>query len=103
MQEKNGLNSGSLEVLLKEFGLATYKDGFFVGLLAALILKLGIANIATGMQEFIIWVLLCTGIIVSINQAIRRKALINPPWDGFISGFGILIGLLELLPRLITS
>jgi len=34
---------------------------------------------------------------VSVNQAIRKKSLINPPWDGFISGFGTFVGIVDLL------
>jgi hypothetical protein len=49
------------------------------------------------LQKLIVFVLLLSGIITSINQALRRKALISPPWDGFISGFGCLIGLIDLL------
>jgi hypothetical protein len=77
--------------------LARFKDGFFLGFFFALVLQLGIINITTSLQKLIATVLLLVGIVVSINQAIRRKSLISPPWDGFISGFGTLLGIISLV------
>jgi hypothetical protein len=85
------------KTLFEELGLATFKDGFGLGIFVALVLQLGIINITTSMQKAIVLVLLLAGMLTSINQALRRKALISPPWDGFISGFGTLIGIINLL------
>jgi len=89
--------------LLEEIGLATFKDGFTIGIFVALVLQLGIIKITTSMQEAIVSILLLVGIITSVNRAYRRKALINPPLDGFISGFGTLIGLINLIIPKIAS
>jgi len=89
------------ESWLEDWKLLTFKDGFIVGMFSALILQLGIIKITTALQNFILLILLISGIVVSINQAFRRKALLNPSWDGFISGFGTLIGIINLiLPQL---
>ena len=77
--------------------MATFKDGFILGIISALVLQLGIINITTSLQKLIIIILLIAGILTSINQALRRKSLISPSWDGFISGFGTLIGIIDLM------
>ena len=93
--------SESQETWLEKWKLVTFKDGFIVGMFSALILQLGIINITTSLQNLILLILFIAGIAVSLNQAFRRKALINPTWDGIISGFGTLIGILNLiLPQL---
>jgi hypothetical protein len=91
------LSTSKNRTLFEELGLATFRDGFIVGLFSALILQLGIIDITTVTQRAIVFVLLGAGILVSVNQAVRRKSLISPPWDGFISGFGTFIGIIELL------
>lgn len=83
--------------LFEELGLATFRDGFIMGLFSALVLHLGIIEITTALQRAIVLSLLVVGILVSVNQAMRRKSLITPPWDGFISGFGTVIGLVDLM------
>jgi len=89
------------ETWLEDWRLVTFKNGFIIGMFSALILQLGIIKVTTAMQNFILVILLLAGIVVSINQAFRRKALISPSWDGFISGFGTLIGIINLiLPQL---
>lgn len=83
--------------LFEELGLTTFRDGFIIGLFSALILHLGIIEITTALQTAIVLILLIVGILVSVNQAMRRKSLISPPWDGFISGFGTFVGIVELI------
>jgi hypothetical protein len=97
MKKENPLRKPSEESWIEGWQLATFKDGFFLGVFFALILQLGIINITTSLQRFIVFVLLLAGIITTLNQAFRRKALISPSWDGFIAGFGWLIGIIDLL------
>ena len=80
-----------------EWKLATFKDGFIIGIFSALVLQLGIINVTTPLQKSIVFVFLLFGILTSVNQALRRKSLISPPWDGFFSGFGTLMGIIDLL------
>jgi hypothetical protein len=81
----------------EDWKLARFRDGFVIGIFVALVLHLGIINITTSMQKAILVILLFVGIGISINQAFRKKSLISPPWDGFISGFGTLVAIIELL------
>jgi uncharacterized membrane protein HdeD (DUF308 family) len=94
---KENALSRTTESSFEEWKLVTFKDGFIVGIFAALVIQLGIINITTSMQKAIVGILLLAGLVTSINQAFRRKALINPSWDGFISGFGTLVGIINLL------
>jgi hypothetical protein len=91
------LSKSEDKTLFEELGLATFRDGFILGLLSALVLHLGIIDIRTSMQRAIVYILLLCGILISVNQAIRRKSLISPSWDGFISGFGTFIGIIDLM------
>jgi len=97
MKEENSLNEKEQKSLLEEIGLATYRDGFAVGVFIALILKLGIIEITTSMQSIIVFILLSIGVIITINKAFSRSSLISPPWDGFFSGFGVVFGVISLI------
>lgn len=85
------------ESWLEGWKLTTFKEGFGVGAFLALILQLGIINITVSTLKFFVFVFLLVGILVSVNQAIRRKSLISPAWDGFVSGFCTVIGIIDLL------
>ena len=97
MTEEKPLSKSQPESWLEGWKLARFRDGFFLGFFFALILQLGIVEITTSLQKAIVATLLLLGIVVSLNQAMRRKSLISPPWDGFISGFGTFIGFIDLI------
>lgn len=89
--------------MFEEIGLATYKDGFTLGGILALILELGIVQITTRLQEFIVFSLLVFGIFVAIHKVYTGSALINPPIDGFISGFGVVFGAINIIKIYVLS
>jgi len=97
LMTENHLSKSQEPSWFDEWKLATFKDGFIIGVFSALVLQLGIINVTTVLQKSIVFAFLLFGIFTSINQALRRKALISPPWDGFLSGFGTLIGIIDLL------
>ena len=71
-----------------------FRQGFIVGALFALLLRYGIVTIT--IEREITLILLVLGIFIAFHQAFRRKSLINPPSDGFISGFGTILGMFGL-------
>ena len=100
MTKESSLYPEKLKSLLEEFGLATYEDGFIVGALFAIVLHLGIIKIVTPLDNILVTVLLIAGILVALNKAFSRGSLISPPWDGFISGFGVILGGINLIEHL---
>jgi hypothetical protein len=84
--------------LFEELGLATFQDGFFIGTFIAIFLRLGIIQIVSPLERLLTFTLLMLGIAVTVNKAFRRKSLTSsPPWDGFISGFGVVFGVINLI------
>lgn len=89
--------STSEESWLKGWIPMTYKQGFKVGFALAIILQAGILNIPTSTLRFVVILFLAIGIVTSTNEAFNRKALINPQWDGLISGFCTFAALIDLI------
>ena len=92
MPQESSISPEKPKSWFEEIGLATGKDGFTVGGFSALILKLGIIKITTRMHEIIVFILVLFGIFVAIHKVYTNHPLINPPVDGFISGFGVVLG-----------
>jgi len=86
-----------------ELGLATYLDGFLIGFFIAFILRLGIIQIVTPLEKLLIFSVVIFGVVLTFNKAFRRKSLITPPWDGFISGFGVVLGIISIIETYILS
>jgi len=75
--------------------LATFKDGFIVGILGAIALQLGIFTIQALQQIVAIYLLLGLSIIVTFARMWKRRSIFSPPVDGFILGFGWLFSLIN--------
>jgi hypothetical protein len=97
MTEEKSICDSKQESWLESWVLVRFKDGFFLGFVIALALQLGVINITTLEQKTIVGIFLLIGILISVNQAIRRKSLISPAWDGLISGFCTCIGIIDLI------
>lgn len=70
-----------------------FKEGFASGAFIAFLLRLGLLTITIKRDVTII--LFVLGLFVDFYQAFYRKSLFNPPIDGFVSGFGAMVGLLD--------
>jgi len=79
-----------------EIGLATTKDGFAAGILAAVLLQLGFVKVVAIEQSIAIWLLLAFALYLTYYHATKRKSWLSPPLDGFMLGFGWVFGLLNL-------
>lgn len=97
ISEKNSLYRGKEKTIWEEITLATFRDGFIIGAIFALVLELGIIKIVTPLDKLIVFILLVSGIATSVNKAFSRGSLISPPWDGAISGFGVILGIVSIL------
>lgn len=80
-----------------DIGLATTKDGAVVGAIFAIALLVGIIRVEMLSQKLAIWFLLAVGIVVTVNHVTRHRSYFSPPVDGFIIGFGLVFGILNLL------
>jgi hypothetical protein len=80
-----------------EIGLATFKDGFAGGFLFAIALHFGVISIVTPLDQLLVFVLLILGIATTVNKLFSRGSFISSPWDGVISGFGVVFGALGIL------
>jgi hypothetical protein len=77
--------------------MATFKDGFAGGALFAIAIQLGIVNILSPFDRVLVFVLLILGIGTTVNKLFSRGSLISPPWDGVVSGFGVILGILNII------
>jgi hypothetical protein len=77
--------------------LATFKDGFIIGTFISIIFQLGIIQVTTPFDKILVFFLMMLGIAVGFYKPFKRRSLISPPWDGFISGFGVILGCVNLL------
>jgi len=70
----------------------TYKDGFIMGIIFgffATFISLGCTTLSVEWQHFIkslIQSMFILSVIITANQAFRRKSFFSPKWDGFITG-----------------
>jgi hypothetical protein len=96
------------DTIWEKLDLATFRDGFLGGTLFAIGIQLGIVKIVDPLGTILVFLLLILGIATAINKAFSRGSLISPPWDGVISGFGVVLGIFQIitayiLPHLATS
>ncbi len=70
----------------------TLINGFAIGAIAGLVLRLGIVRASIDMAYLII----ALGLLVTVVRVIQRRAMINPTSDGIIMGFCWLYGMLNL-------
>lgn len=91
------MSNSSKDDFLSDIGLASTKDGAIVGAIFAIALLVGIIKVEMLSQKFAIWLLLAIGVVVTINHVTRRKSYFSPPIDGFIIGFGLVFGALNLV------
>jgi hypothetical protein len=103
MRDRKDLLAQTKTSIFEEWGLATYLDGFLIGFFIAFILRLGIIKIVTPLEKLLIFSVVIFGVVLTFNKAFRRKSLITPPWDGFISGFGVVLGIISIIETYILS
>jgi hypothetical protein len=72
-----------------------FKEGFIIGAFMAFLLHLGFLTVTIERETTTI--LFVLGLFVTLHQAFRRKSLINPPIDGFISGFTTTVGAFDFI------
>jgi hypothetical protein len=85
------------ESFFEAWRLATFKDGFIIGAFFSLVFQLGIIQVAEPFDRILVFSLSILGVAVGFYKPFARKSLISPPWDGTISGFGVILGLVTLL------
>ena len=79
-------------------GLATKKDGAIVGIIFAIIVLIGWIKLEIGIpQKFLIWIILLIGIIVAVYNLAKHRSLFTPSVDGFVQGFCLVYGFVNLL------
>lgn len=96
-KEEKPLSTSPKEPWLEGWIPMTYKQGFKVGFVLAIILQAGILNIPISTLRFVVILFLAAGVVTSTNEAFSRSALINPQWDGLISGFCTFAALIDLI------
>jgi hypothetical protein len=72
-----------------------FKEGFIIGALMAFLLRLGFLTFI--IEREMTTILFVFGLFVTLHQTFRRKSLINPPSDGFISGFTTTVGTFDFI------
>jgi len=80
-----------------DIGLATTKDGAIVGVIFAIGLLVGIIKVEVLSQKLAIWILLAVGILVGLHRLVKNRSFFSTPVDGFVIGFGLVFGILNLL------
>jgi hypothetical protein len=89
--------------ILSEMGLATKNDGAIVGVIFAILVLIGWIKLEVGIpQKMLIWLILLIGIIVAGYNIRKHKSLFSPPIDGFVQGFCLVYGFINLLLGKIT-
>jgi len=97
MSEKDRHKNTSNKSIWEELGLATFRDGFIGGTLFAIVMQLGIVKVIDPFGRILVFVLLILGIATAINKTFSRGSLISPPWDGVIAGFGVVLGVFQVI------
>jgi hypothetical protein len=81
----------------------THKNGFGIGIVAALLIHLGIMAITMVEHTIAIVSLLLFAAFVTYKRKQKNASVFNPAYDGFIEGFGWVFGLIGIYKILITA
>jgi len=71
----------------------TALNGFLFGAIAGLALRLGIVRVTFDIATIFIAI----GAVITLYRHLKRRSMINPTSDGFITGFCWVYGVLNLL------